>query len=346
MPEFQPYLDSIALHYAQWWDLYTLTDSESREQINSSLWLLAQIQAIDDATLEYTYFNYLQWTLPLILMLTVVNDDVLTVRLVEKAFAVDFMLGAQLAGAANQSLHPKFIGFIGKLDVPTWLKIKLLREFHSDFAIPVLIKIMDDYYGRESIIGDALNSLAQIGSKKAISELLKMIECGDSDESWGAAEALGKVSSEEAVAGLVKLIEHGDRYAHEPAIYALGRIKSEKSTYDISESENVESKVSVNGLLRVLQHSDQSVRTKATEALISFKEDHAAHILPSLIRLLPTKSGKEALVAIQGIQANCKFYNYEIHRKAQTRVSTVNQQVLPGSPIAYAPNATEVKILD
>ena len=32
MPEFQPYLDSISLHYDKWWDLYTLTDAEGQEE--------------------------------------------------------------------------------------------------------------------------------------------------------------------------------------------------------------------------------------------------------------------------------------------------------------------------
>ena len=32
MPEFQPYLDTIALHYEKWWKLYTLTDAEGQEE--------------------------------------------------------------------------------------------------------------------------------------------------------------------------------------------------------------------------------------------------------------------------------------------------------------------------
>ena len=32
MPEFQPYLDTIARHYDQWWRLYTLTDAEGKEE--------------------------------------------------------------------------------------------------------------------------------------------------------------------------------------------------------------------------------------------------------------------------------------------------------------------------
>jgi hypothetical protein len=30
--DFQPYLSAIARHYAQWWELYTLTDAESQQQ--------------------------------------------------------------------------------------------------------------------------------------------------------------------------------------------------------------------------------------------------------------------------------------------------------------------------
>jgi hypothetical protein len=30
--DFQPYLQSISSHYAQWWRLYTLTDAETKAQ--------------------------------------------------------------------------------------------------------------------------------------------------------------------------------------------------------------------------------------------------------------------------------------------------------------------------
>ncbi|MCG9892973.1 MAG: hypothetical protein MH252_18110 [Thermosynechococcaceae cyanobacterium MS004] len=30
--DFQPYLRSLSKHYAQWWQLYTLTDAETRTE--------------------------------------------------------------------------------------------------------------------------------------------------------------------------------------------------------------------------------------------------------------------------------------------------------------------------
>ena len=36
MPEFQPYLDSIAHYYDKWWNLYTLTDAEGRQKQEST----------------------------------------------------------------------------------------------------------------------------------------------------------------------------------------------------------------------------------------------------------------------------------------------------------------------
>jgi len=118
---------------------------------------------------------------------------------------------------------------------------------------------------------------------------------------WRAAYALGHIGSEAAIPALLKAIEDSNEHVRWRAAEALGHIGSEAA---------------IPALLKAIEDSSESVRWSTAYALGQLKDDLAAHILPTLLTLLPTLSGKEAFYAIQGIQANCKYYNYEIFQAA------------------------------
>jgi HEAT repeat protein/energy-coupling factor transporter ATP-binding protein EcfA2 len=221
---------------------------------------------------------------------------------------------------------------------------KTLGEIGSEVAIPGLLKAIED-----SDIGvrwNAAQALGKIGSEAAIPVLLKAIEDSDSDVRWSAAQALGKIDSEAAnpllktieasILGFVEAVkavspvllsglEDSARDVRRRAAEALGNIGSE-STKAIEDSDRyvrrravevlgeIGSEVAIPVLLKAIEDSDRYVRWSAAQALGKLKDDRAAHILPDLLKLLPAESGKNAFRAIQGIQANCKFYNYEIFR--------------------------------
>ena len=81
------------------------------------------------------------------------------------------------------------------------------------------------------------------------------------------------------------------------------------------------SDAAIPGLLAALEDEDFGLHRSAVEALGNIKDDRAAHILPNLLSLIPTESGEEAFRVLTAIQANCKFYNYDIFRSPPIRKS-------------------------
>ncbi len=226
---------------------------------------------------------------------------------------------------------------------------EVLGNISSEAAIPNLLKALEDSdFNFRRIAAEALG---KIGSEAAIPNLLKAVEDSDFNFRRIAAEALGKIGSEAAIPGLLKALEDSDSNVRYCAVFALGEIGSEalipsllKALEDSDSSVRycavfalgkIGSEAAIPGLLKAIENSDRNVHGSAADALGKFKDDRAAHILPNLLKLLRTKSSKEAFKAIQNIQANCKFYNYEIHQKAQAIHPTERQQLPSGAMIIY-----------
>jgi hypothetical protein len=70
------------------------------------------------------------------------------------------------------------------------------------------------------------------------------------------------------------------------------------------------------------------VRWRAVEALGKIEDNRVAYILPRLLTLISTNSGQSASRAIQSIQANCKFYNYEIFHSPPAKPQPNQQATL------------------
>ena len=170
-----------------------------------------------------------------------------------------------------------------------------LGRLGSEAAVPGLLQALED--SDTSVRESAAAALGNLGSEAVLPGLLKALADSDSDVRRRTAEALGELGSEAAVPGLLQALEDSDTSVRESAAAALGKLGSEAA---------------IPGLLKALADSDSDVRESAAAALGNFKDDRAAHVLPALLFLSLTQSGQEAFKAIQAIQANCKFYNYEI----------------------------------
>jgi hypothetical protein len=96
------------------------------------------------------------------------------------------------------------------------------------------------------------------------------------------------------------------------------------------------------GLRSLLTHQDFF----GYEGILEGLKNAPLEFLPQIQYLLHETEQVELLMVIQGIQSNCKFYNYEIHQKALARHSPGEQQLTPANPIYQFPNATEVKIIE
>ncbi|MGV0028345.1 NACHT domain-containing protein [Phormidesmis priestleyi] len=125
------------------------------------------MQNISDAKLKRDYPNLLKWTEPLAIMLSLVNEKD-AVRVVELALEVDWMVGARLAGEVKQEFQEQTVAKVGVLKVPEWLKMELLGETRSKFAVS-RIKQYKDFESGFSY----LEALAKIDDTKVIEYFLQ-----------------------------------------------------------------------------------------------------------------------------------------------------------------------------
>ena len=134
-------------------------------------WLLDRTGQLDDETLECDYLNYLKWTEPLAL----VDDEALAVRVVERSFAVDLMLGARLAGEVRHQHQSKTVKLIDQIitknQILDYLKIKVLGKTRSEFAIDKLIKLKDSSFGCPHI-----DALIKIKSTKVVDHFIEIFD--------------------------------------------------------------------------------------------------------------------------------------------------------------------------
>ena len=223
---------------------------------------------------------------------------------------------------------------------------KALGIIGSELAISGLLKAIEDSDFVVCMI--AASWLGSIGSEFVILRLLKALQDADSFIRARAAFALGIIGSESEIPDLLKALQDADDFVRKSAAESLYLLGVETNTptlfaalEDLNaiqdfDTEAYESKLTIfdaispedtlPNLLRSLKNSDGEVRWDVVRALSEFQADRAAHILPNLIQLLPTESGKEAFQAIQGIQSNCKFYNYEIHQSKLRKADRTSRE--------------------
>jgi len=236
--------------------------------------------------------------------------------------------------------------FLGDLETDKDFKIYLETEVVLDkisLNTPVskLLKLAKD--SRYSVQKKAIATLGEIGSELAADALLQLVKgLHQEDVCKSIAVLLGEAGSECAVPSLLYLIEgwtsgvRGMKVRGE-ALKALDKIGSN---------------IAIPGLLKLLERPHcRSVRDSAAEGLSKIAKKHpetTAQYLPTLLKLILTDFGNgQVLEAITTIQANCKYYNYEIyqaHLAAQKADRPTN--LTSDRPITYEVNAEVVQIVE
>jgi HEAT repeat protein len=174
-------------------------------------WLLERVGQLDDERLECDYLNYLKWTEPLALMLALVDDEKLAVWVVDRALAVDLMLGARLAGEVRSNFQEKTVGLINQLlereKLPDWLKVQLLGESRSKVVILELLETLEN--GDCNLIQKAASALEKNNCVEAIPALINAINHPSLDyyASLHVAMITGKISSNKGIFSLLKSLE-------------------------------------------------------------------------------------------------------------------------------------------
>jgi HEAT repeat protein len=209
---------------------------------------------------------------------------------------------------------------IWKIANPFSVGDKVIDILHKNTfaeAVSHLLEALED--AEKDVRRDAVEVLGNMTKMNIVLNLFKIVEnsllklvtdpCAS--VSRCAVETLGQMRSKKSIASLLKLIENSNTSVLSIAM-ALSKIGAPEGILVLFKLiENLES----NGNEAECASADLSAAT----ALGDYEGALAAHILPNLYALLPAKSGEAALCAIQGIQFNCKFYNYEIYQKTIDR---------------------------
>lgn len=230
------------------------------------------------------------------------------------------------------------IGLLFLLEHPDedvrWCAIDGLGDMGDKDAVIGLIYRLRDC--SSNIRSKAAYTLGLIADETVVPELISYLQCASetSDgECWSVIDALGSIGSKKAIPELHRFLAKSNGYLREKAIFALGEIGDKSvipNLIHILQTSSLDSKGTAIAILGKMQaepaipyfldilENDPYVRSRNDIAGIlgGFQKERAAHILPNLLALLPTESGQYAFRAIQGIQANCKFYNYDIWQEA------------------------------
>ncbi|MDJ0617936.1 MAG: HEAT repeat domain-containing protein [Calothrix sp. MO_192.B10] len=259
--------------------------------------LLQELPNLSDEQLQWDYLNYLKWTEPVALMMQLVDKQSQAMRVVKLALAVDWQLGARLAGEVKPQWQEETVKLITDLGLPKLLEIRLLGISKSEVAVPGLIKFLE--HQNSDVHSHATSALREIKSDAPVPGLIKLLEHEDSDVRYRAASALREIKSDAPVPGLIKLLEDEDSDVRYRAASALGKMKSDAPVpglIQLLEDEDyyvryraasalgeIKSEAAIPGLIQLLQHEDSDVRSRAASALGEIKSDAA---IPGLIQLL------------------------------------------------------------
>jgi HEAT repeat protein len=226
--------------------------------------------------------------------------------------------------------------------------IRSLIEIDHEAAVPGLLSLIENeyYFDDPFVRSSAAEMLGEIGAKEAIPGLLKLVEYDDFYVRSSAAKALGKlgvpgltdfvedddsnhsfiygrttdaliaINSEVAIPELLELIEDNDFSVRSSAAKTLGELGTKEV---------------IPALLKLLERSSISVCKNVAEALGTIAKKSQTAMpphLPALFALVPTQAGEDAHQVILAIQANCKFYNYEIFHSPPAKPQPTQQGTL------------------
>ncbi|NEO09993.1 HEAT repeat domain-containing protein [Moorena sp. SIO3I8] len=260
-------------------------------------YLWKQLPSLSDQELQQNYLNYLKWTEPLVLMLQLVDNESEAQRLVRLGLAVDWQLGARLAGAVKPEFQEQTVGLVAGLDVPKLLKVELLGITESEKAIPELTKCLDNNH--EDVRISAANAMGKIGTEATIEPLIKLLDDDHHSVHRSAAFALVKIGIEATIDPLIKCLDDDHFWVRKSAAFALGKIGTEAAInpliklldddhYNVRRSaalalENIGTEATINPLIKLLDDDDYNMRIIAGYALVNIGREAAINPLIKLL---------------------------------------------------------------
>jgi len=292
-------------------------------------YLLKILPELTNDQLKRNFLNYLKWTEPLALMLTLLDDIEQAVRVVKLALEVDLYLGARLAGEVQWRFQPKTVKWLAELEVleqhSSWgykstnfvrirskLKVELLGKTRSETALAFL---KQDFNNLASATRCSMaRALGEIGGERAISVLKAALKDSDSSVRKNAVEALGKIGTESVIPALMEALKDSNYSVCSRAVEALGEVGTESaipalmealkdSNYSVCRRAvkalgEVGTESAILALIEALQNSDYYVRSKAVEILGQISSESS---IPALIEALKLSNSSVCLSAVEAL---------------------------------------------
>ena len=136
-------------------------------------WLLERVRGMDDETLECEYLNYLKWTEPVNLILSLEEDITLCSRIIQLVLNIDFMLGIRLVRNSPRRNKLESIEYILTMPIALNLKVKALEFIEPGIVFGNLFGFINQGYNEK--YSSVLVSLIE-------SQLIKQIKDDKFDE--------------------------------------------------------------------------------------------------------------------------------------------------------------------
>ncbi len=311
----QKYLDDLLRHH-----LIQMNGKqvEFRHQLlqeyYAAEYLLEYWEQLSELEFKRDYLNYLKWTESIAMMVGLTNNPILALQVVEAAIKLDWMLGARLAGEVTPDLQLTTVAQVNELEIPIWLKIRLLENTRSLVAIPNLIKVLEEDPSYEG--WRAAEALGRLGYEQAVPALFKaafkppqdLEHYGDYDTHIFAGFALRRIGSKQVVPDLIQALEDKDVYRRSRALDILGGLDSEypgseqaipvliktafedeSSFYHLEAASalgQLGSEQAVPALIKVLENDEDEAYLTSGNAASALGQLGSEQAVPALIKVL------------------------------------------------------------
>ncbi len=214
---------------------------------------ISLLDRLTNRELQSNYLNHLDRTSEVASVLTQITDPDLALRIVNLALEVDLYLGASLTSSLAPELQIIVVDGIDQLEVPTTLKIELLRRTKSKAAIVYLCdlftvknqyqrtSIYDHDRERDAIVYESMDAIIDLDPNVAAALLIKNLNSngfydvsGDRLSRLSTVEAdtpmLTELTNPEAVNALGTVLDRALKSGyniHTDALNILGKIGTE-----------------------------------------------------------------------------------------------------------------------
>ena len=255
--------------------------------------LISQLSQLTDEQFKRDYLNHIKFTESIASILPLIDDSE-ALRLVRLALDVDLILGAFFAGKVKSELQSETVKWIDNLEILDNLKIELLGRTKSEFAIPFLVKTLNQ---EEELIRARVDieRFFQGEIEEAPEEELFYQAFNYENLSIQTIYILGRFNHESATRLLIEALSDERKSVREVSVEALG---------------NIDDEIAIAALIEISKNEDEEIRGQAIsslgkigsdlalETLITALDDEIYYIPEDAIRGLEKIGGEVAVEAL------------------------------------------------